>query len=495
MNIIQAKDKLDKIDWYNQGAAVKPLYISYPIWSCFSMRMFGKIIPVKYNIYINIRADFMDNYISFESLQKVANFYLNKQKKDNNFIKKFEKNWKDKYVKKYLRCHKFLLDSDFKKLSNNEIDSYFKEYSKLYLAVWDEVIFLDGFDFAGEKILEYELNREGKEIDNNEIEILTTPSRLSFIQRKNLEILSFLEKNKIGGIIKDENLTKISKLLSGKYYWLHNDYSQVEFLDKKFFRAEIMSWQKNKEKIYETKNLKRNLSVIKQRKKEISAKYNLSGRFLNITEFFGVLANLRDERKAYNQLSGNVLEKFVWEFSKRNLIKKETVENLFFWEIQDAFNLEREKIKLAVKREKGGGFYFFNAPGKFESCFLGKSGQELNNFLKNKISLRKELKGKPAFKGKTVGLVRIIKTKNDFSKMKAGDILVAPNTRPEYVPIMRIAGGIVTDEGGITSHAAIISRELGIPCIVGVQGATTILKDGVKILVDADKGIIKTIES
>ena len=63
-------------------------------------------------------------------------------------------------------------------------------------------------------------------------------------------------------------------------------------------------------------------------------------------------------------------------------------------------------------------------------------------------------------------------------------------TRPEYVPIMKKASAIVTDEGGITSHAAVISRELKKPCIVGTQVGTKILADGDFVTVDADKGII-----
>jgi pyruvate,water dikinase len=70
-------------------------------------------------------------------------------------------------------------------------------------------------------------------------------------------------------------------------------------------------------------------------------------------------------------------------------------------------------------------------------------------------------------------------------------ILVTPMTRPEVVPFLKDAKGIVTDEGGITCHAAIVSRELKIPCIIGTKNATKVLKDGMEIEIDADKGVIK----
>jgi pyruvate,water dikinase len=67
-------------------------------------------------------------------------------------------------------------------------------------------------------------------------------------------------------------------------------------------------------------------------------------------------------------------------------------------------------------------------------------------------------------------------------------------TRPEYVPLMKKAAGIITDEGGITCHAAIVSRELKIPCVIGTKIATKVLKDGDMVEVDADKGIVKILK-
>ena len=67
-------------------------------------------------------------------------------------------------------------------------------------------------------------------------------------------------------------------------------------------------------------------------------------------------------------------------------------------------------------------------------------------------------------------------------------------TRPEFLPLLRQAKAIITDEGGLTCHAAIISRELGIPCIIGTKMATRILKDGDLVEVDANKGIVRKIK-
>lgn len=106
----------------------------------------------------------------------------------------------------------------------------------------------------------------------------------------------------------------------------------------------------------------------------------------------------------------------------------------------------------------------------------------------------KELKGVSACKGKVVGEVMIIMEKVKISAMKENGILVTSMTTPEYVPAMRKASAFITDEGGITSHAAIVSRELKKPCIIGTKIATKVLKDGMRVEVDADRGIVTVLE-
>ncbi|MDT7901899.1 MAG: pyruvate, water dikinase [Acidianus sp.] len=100
------------------------------------------------------------------------------------------------------------------------------------------------------------------------------------------------------------------------------------------------------------------------------------------------------------------------------------------------------------------------------------------------------VKGLAASPGIASGIARVILDLKEAGNFKKGDILVTRMTDPDWVPIMKIASAIVTDEGGITSHAAIVSRELGIPAIVGTKEATKVIKDGQEITVDATRGIV-----
>jgi len=101
------------------------------------------------------------------------------------------------------------------------------------------------------------------------------------------------------------------------------------------------------------------------------------------------------------------------------------------------------------------------------------------------------LQGQSTSTGKVRGKVRIVK--NTSAYFEAGDILVCTMTSPDYVPLMQKASAIITNQGGILSHAAIISREMQKPCIIGTKIATEVLKDGDEIEVDADRGIITRI--
>lgn len=101
------------------------------------------------------------------------------------------------------------------------------------------------------------------------------------------------------------------------------------------------------------------------------------------------------------------------------------------------------------------------------------------------------VKGLPASPGVHIGKAKIVFSPDEAAKkIQKGDILVTKMTNPDWVPYMRLAGAIVTDEGGMTCHAAIVSRELGIPCIVGAKDATKILIDNGTYTVDARSGVI-----
>lgn len=109
------------------------------------------------------------------------------------------------------------------------------------------------------------------------------------------------------------------------------------------------------------------------------------------------------------------------------------------------------------------------------------------------VESQQEIKGNVAYAGKVRGIVKIVKDVSDSGKVEEGNILVTQMTSPNLLMAMRKAAAFVTDEGGLTCHAAIIAREMQKPCITGTRIATEVLKDGDLVEVDADKGVIRKI--
>lgn len=103
---------------------------------------------------------------------------------------------------------------------------------------------------------------------------------------------------------------------------------------------------------------------------------------------------------------------------------------------------------------------------------------------------RDGVRGVPASRGRFVGPVRIVHDETEFATLEPGDVLVCPYTNPIWTPLFSIAGAVVTDTGGMASHAAIVAREHGIPAIMGTGNASQVLNDGQRVLVDADSGIV-----
>ncbi len=161
-----------------------------------------------------------------------------------------------------------------------------------------------------------------------------------------------------------------------------------------------------------------------------------------------------------------------------------------------------EILRLYELGKKLENHYFF--PQDIEWAIEGKNVYAIqtrpittiNKKNENKNGASDQNLGKPILKGDgasfgiVTGHVKILKSSREIGKLEKGEILVAPQTNPDYVPAMKKAAAIVTDLGGRTSHAAIVSREIGIPAVVGTETATKSLRDGDVITVNGETGEI-----
>lgn len=139
------------------------------------------------------------------------------------------------------------------------------------------------------------------------------------------------------------------------------------------------------------------------------------------------------------------------------------------------------------------GFVYFKgelyAPQSI-SDLVQSFGIEITEVVVEKTEM---LKGQSASTGVVTGTVRVLFEKSHMEKVQKGDVVVAAMTTPDFMPAIRLAAALVTDEGGITCHAAITAREFGMPCVIGTKIATKTLHDGDTVEVDATKGVVTVI--
>jgi len=200
-------------------------------------------------------------------------------------------------------------------------------------------------------------------------------------------------------------------------------------------------------------------------------------------------AKARDRDGYLHERVQKVMKKVFKETANRLGIRPNDIYFLFPEEITSF--LKRKSVDKPIK-ERQNLCVTTNIFGKYR-IYEGKKAKELlKKFVSvKKVKKEKLLKGLSASSGKVQGRIHKVLVKSEFNKFKKGEILVALQTMVDYVPIMKKSKAILTEFGGMTSHAAIVSRELKKPCIVGISGLTASVKDGDLIEVDANKGIVK----
>ncbi len=363
------------------------------------------------------------------------------------------------------------------------------------------------------KLLKKELKRAiaKRNLDRNlgeDFSILTAPTEESFAKKQEKDFLRLVKQ-----IIKSPRLKKIFEtkkvedIISGlrsdifekklsqhleKYCWVNYNYegpatdrgSLIDLLK----HATIVL--KPEEKI---KEIGRSFKEQRRKKQELVKKLKPDKFLKMILELAQEFPTLKMIRKESIFHVSYAIDKIREEIGRRWDITLNQCRCLLPEELIKALELNRvNKIELKA-REKEVVYLMKNGQEKIYTGLVARKISE-KFILKEKIEKVEQISGNVAQLGKALGAVKILKSQADIPKVKEGDILVAMATNPTFVPAMKKAAAIVTDMGGITCHAAIISRELGIPCIIGTKIATKVLKDGDLVEVDANKGIVRILK-
>lgn len=419
------------------------------------------------------------------------------------FIKKpsFAREINNQIVKEADKLRRFaekLPEDEFKKLSNREL---WKLYSK-HDAVHTRYYRWCGIPVAADMFHNNLTNKLKEHLGslkipeekiNEYFTVLTQPTKKSLIQLEQEEFLAIAarmqaNKGKVKPAIYQAICQHYLKNFYVKYLWIGKD--SVNSFD--FYLKELIKFidQGNNAKKILAEKRSEQQKALKQRQALIK-KLGLRGGWLGLFNAFGDFMVTKIYRRYAQIYAVYRMAPILREIAKRLKVSDKQVRFMMGKEVKAA--LLGEKINRNVLTERTRFCVYYTEAGQ-ETVFIGKKAKKLAKQTKRAVNTKvNELHGQTGCLGKARGTVKIVIRPADMAKMKQGDVLVSIATDPDIVPAMKKAAAIVTEQGGVTSHAAIVSRELNIPCVIGTKIATKVLKDGDMVEVDANKGIVRKI--
>ncbi len=365
---------------------------------------------------------------------------------------------------------------DKKKLFNlyNELkDTYIRWYSLFWAT---ELVAV-----RCEEILKAQL----KDLSPDEFSILTAVSEKSFSQEIEDDMNLLVELAEKFGF-KNKKFCKFLKNFQRNYFWMHDNYYETKVLQEEEIILDI------KKRLERTKSEFTPSIDLQKEKAKLIKKYKINSDTQQIIEISDKFTFLQDLRKKWIMIYAHFLEQILAEIGNRAQILLHDMRYTMPMEIEDI--LKAKKFDFEARQENC--MIVFQSGALEGEFYLGQRAKsEENKYFHANVddTAVAILKGNVACNGKAIGPVKILMNPNEIYKVNHGDVLVTSMTSPDFMPAMRKCVAIITNEGGLTCHAAVIARELNIPCIIGTKVATKVLKDGDKVEVDGDRGEVRKV--
>ena len=227
--------------------------------------------------------------------------------------------------------------------------------------------------------------------------------------------------------------------------------------------------------------------------KRIVAQYSFTSQELQLFLDHGLALDVRNEAEYLVSFCGYYALPLYKEIAKRLGLSIRQLRMLYEDEIVSALKGELDCQKVLHENRRIRGYGYDTSLTK-RHYFTPHEAEKLFKHIEKKVRYVQggdEAKGLCASPGSVKGVAKIVISPDDNHKVKKGDIMIAIATMVEHLPAMKNAGAVITEVGGLTCHAAVVSREFGIPCIVGLKNATKNFKDGDRVEVDAERGVVR----
>lgn len=400
-------------------------------------------------------------------------------------IKKLYKIWEQDLRLFKKNCNK-LLSINLRNISNKNLHSLYKNFYKSYLNEYSLPLITDGFGFWVEKIFPEIISKEirNKKGLSHITGKLSQANKRSFLEQEKEDLLLIINQSETYA---KESLSKAFSKYCEKYYWTRSSYLKNDDVNYDYFLKQVRELHNNKNTEAKRSDI---FKKINKDKRKLIKNLKLSGQTKRLIKLIEMTTHWQDQRKMANMMANYWIHTLNKEVARRKKISFNAIENFSPYEIMDLIIGTKKDLNISRNRKIGiigTNMGVINIPSE--------KIKEIEEIIEGiNITDKNIIHGTVASRGIVRGKVKIIKTEKDLNKIKSGEILVCSMTRPELMPAVKKAKAIITDEGGLTCHAAIVSRELEIPCIIGTKIATKILKDGNLVEVDAERGLVKIIK-
>ncbi len=483
-------DSIEKATWYRQRFDACPHFMFFLGDSHISNIQHTKYPFGQRIAYAGFSKNRADWYHSLEELEFTASKVIEASQKNSHISKEMIQAFLPWQVEFYKTCLT-IQEKDLNKLSDEDLLGTYNGLSEIYTNKLNSSPLIDGFALSTDTTIASKIKTfiEGKGLEEKFVEyfaILTAPTYLSFLQEEEIALLDVARKIQADPKVEDELLKQHQR----DYFWIRNNYVKdyVESVEKFKERLEQFKKIDIEHKIEEVKLLAKDHRKVKDRLIEELALPLEIRTLLEITDDFNAW---QDERKKGTFWATHYFSLLLEEFASRTKYNIDQLKYAFPPEMGDVLS---EKLEISELNKRIEYCMIIWILDRYDVTTDKAFIQKLDRIGTGEAATTHEVKGFTASRGKVTGRAKILVSVEEMHKLEDGDVLIAVMTRPDYLPAMQKASAFVTDEGGITWHAAIVAREMKKPCVIGTKIATKTFKDGDTVEVDAEKGIVRQID-
>ncbi len=459
--------------------------------------------------------DKTDWYIEQDDIERITEHLIALGKKDPRLDKRLLAAWEDDKQAFYAFCRR-IKRRDLSLLPLPALSTLYEECIGAYTKAISSSSLSDGFALGSDELIKEKLTAflSGKGLSSYQYRhftTLTAPVTPSFINAAEISLLNIAAViQKEPGLVRRFRKQTVPQLMAWlarpeaaaldamlthheeRYFWSKNNYVDDHVLDRAHFVTELKGLiEGDVDAEVQARRIRTTPEKNRRAKEKLLSELDPPPDIRFLLTLSDAFTYWQDERKKMTYWMTHYLSRILDPIAARTGYTLDELKYMIVPEIQELVRGDGaapSRMEAAARK----GFALFYHKGDSYAMLSGTEAKAMRERImpEEELSSIDDFRGLPACRGVVRGRVRLVMSAREAGNVQKDEILVAVMTRPDYIAGIKQAAAIVTDEGGVTCHAAIVSRELGKPCVIGTKIATKALKDGMEVEVNANHGVV-----